>query len=276
VHRSEGSNQLALSSATRSRFTEIDVAPYSPDELQAVLQFELARQLMMRGMGSGDAEAVQCRRALFQAYSSLLSQQRGASKGKCEPHHLLRCVDFLANHDTDLPLLNRLLLAIKVFLVEPLQVPAQLAWADRFWRDFRASERQAYSDADSALVCSLFEEPTDTQCCKLFEIVSVPPGSGLGAPTLVPRLRCVYTGVSAAPRGMLENTRTGAGAGLGDAGSPVGELSLEGIAARMQCAPTRTFVKNVARIFAASKLVLWSVVCDHDAVTGKRPVLSES
>jgi hypothetical protein len=49
VHRAVGSQQIGLSSATRSRFTEINVAPYSGDELQAVLLFELRRAFVALG-----------------------------------------------------------------------------------------------------------------------------------------------------------------------------------------------------------------------------------
>jgi hypothetical protein len=251
-------------------------------------------------MDAAGTEAALCRKALFQAFNSLralLSQQRGASKGKCEPHHLLRCVDFLANHSTDLALFNRLLLAIKVFLVEPLQILAPKGWAEGFWKDFRTSERLPYGESDAALVEGLFADPTDDQCNKLFEVVpgGAPSSAGAGvgsssaaAALAGPRLRCVYTGVSAVPRedaeavegggasgagagadgvgagngtpggagaGVGVGVGAGAGTGAGDTGAADKTLSLEAVAARMQCAPTKTFVKNVARIFAASECV---------------------
>ena len=60
-------------------------------------------------------------------------------------------------------------------------------------------------------------------------------------------LRCVYTGVSVAPRATA--------VGVAESPGLEGLVTLEAVAARMQCAPTKTFVKNVARIFAASECV---------------------
>ena len=48
VQSSEGSRRAALSPALRSRFTEIAVAPYTADELEEVLHFEVHRASIPR------------------------------------------------------------------------------------------------------------------------------------------------------------------------------------------------------------------------------------
>jgi hypothetical protein len=272
VHQGAEFQQVAVSPAARSRFTEIYVAPYSDDELQAVLLFELRRLFGACGHDPLGAEAKECTRVLFSAYASLrtLVGRHGGIRGKCEPHHVLRCVDFLGDHKReDVPLAQRLLLAVKVFLVEPIQIPSPMVWAEAFWRDVRAKDGLLYADADAAMVRSLFEDPTDDQCSRLFEVVDAGAlGMGTGG---MPLLRCVYTGVSAVPRspvsaaGMASMEAPAAGAGAASSGSaaaPAGAgfvFTLQDVHSRMRCAPTKTFVKNVARIFAASTCVLCAV-----------------
>jgi MoxR-like ATPase len=253
VHRSSPSQQLGLSSATRSRFTEISVVPYSDDELMAVLLFELRRQV-------NPTDAPWCQRALFQAYTSLrivATKQRSISRGKCEPHHLLRCVDFLGSQSgMDAPLNQRVLVAVKVFLVEPLQLSSPTGWAESFWHDFQAKEGIVCSDVEIGMVRGLFDDPSDEQCSRLFDVVGGEIASRRQA------LRCVYTGVSAVPRPCVSEAVDG-GAPLSESEAPAGgaggptrvhgpTLTRLGVLSRMRCAATKMFVKNVARILAAS------------------------
>ncbi len=58
------------------------------------------------------------------------------SQSTCEARHLLQCVDFLGSHSAELPLAHRVLVAIKSFLVEPMQLADPVAWAESMWRDF--------------------------------------------------------------------------------------------------------------------------------------------
>jgi hypothetical protein len=63
VRSTGGHQRIALSPATRSRFTEILVSQYDVTELQKVLVFELRRRVLPRGM---DESAVQvAAQALF-------------------------------------------------------------------------------------------------------------------------------------------------------------------------------------------------------------------
>jgi hypothetical protein len=95
------------------------------------------------------------------------------------------------------------------------------------------------------MVCNVFEDPTDDHCSRLFEVLDSDCDGGSNTPLL----RCTYTGVCACPRRSLVTTSEEpamAGAEADDT------FTLLGVIARMRCAPTKTFVRNLARIFAAS------------------------
>ncbi len=94
VHRASPAQQLKLSPATRSRFTEITVNLYSDDELRTVLRSELTRMLPRDG-GAVD----QICTVLFSAYELAITANLQSGKPMAlDSRALLRCVDFISRH----------------------------------------------------------------------------------------------------------------------------------------------------------------------------------
>ncbi len=237
VHAESPTAKINLSPATRSRFTEIYVQPYSREDLEKVVTSLLSAALPSRS--AADTQRIHSAVELMFVLRDEVNNSLGADH-ESDIHKLFRMVYFVLNHDKSVDLVTRVWLAARFFYFDASKSEYQQELMENCLSTLRKrGNMEVCSDAVRAKIEHIFAAPTavhgafvlddDTSNCNLRNV----PLSSIMEPVTqqtgyesVYRLK--YTGVCFKTQHDLD---------LGNA--------------TMASAPIQSFINQVARIFAA-------------------------
>ena len=112
VHRESPTAKMNLSPATRSRFTEVHVQPYSTKDLRSIVKNQLKA---ICPDNANLSTAVQFMFVLRNAVTSVITGRAIQENQDTDVHTLFRMVDFIKNHHPSLDLYKRIWLGIRFF-----------------------------------------------------------------------------------------------------------------------------------------------------------------
>jgi hypothetical protein len=236
--------RVNISPATRSRFTTITLMPYTPEDIQSLLQQQLTLYLCRPGGGGlergASASEVQWLLDLLLTLADVTQQELRAAPNV---RQLLRCVQYIAAADAEPSLAMRLLVGFKWLVLDSLQPDPlqQQHLAARVLEQYSSSSNGSSSRISKAggsslrelqqLLDAAFQLPDDPQLQH--------PGALLRAlPT--GHVQLAFTGVAALSAPTAAATSVSASAN--------GQLLTQ----RLQLSPTPSLISNMARILAAS------------------------
>ena len=117
VHKSHPNQKVHLSPATRSRFTEIQLEPYTKAEVEGIIKYSLISR-MSSGTEKNYADDVASRLCLIA--NGIISEAKNGRLSEHPLRNLLKCVAFIVNPvNSSIPLLpNRVVTASRFFLLD--------------------------------------------------------------------------------------------------------------------------------------------------------------
>ncbi|KAK9820719.1 hypothetical protein WJX74_002690 [Apatococcus lobatus] len=207
VHQHHPQQPLKLSPAIRSRFTEVTISGYTANEIREVVTQELQQRL------PATPDATHLVDKLFAVRAMTTAQGSNAS----DIHRLMRWIDFICNHSSEVSLSRRLLLGARFCYLLPGETIGDQLQAS--WTGILGAS------ADLMWAQRLFTKPAEDD------------KTGPGAPVhLTPdgNVQLAYTGVVA----VLQK-------------QAIQPLTNEMLRDRLKHANTTTFLENTACIFAA-------------------------
>jgi hypothetical protein len=231
--------RLNLSPATLSRFTTIHLAPYSPQDLEQLFLQQLVQQLPGGPQQEGRRQAKPLLMVLLSLKEAVEHKYK---RQEVNARQLMRCISFVAGHETEPLLLQRLLVGFRWFILDLFEpdleqqhhlVKAWLEQVDQVTGVMPALQQLLGSSSDvqrklQKVALAAFDDPPDLD-------------PGMTAASMFKALPCghvclAYTGVAGKPAGA--STEAG----------PEDSLSPNSLA----CTPS--LVINMARILAATTI----------------------
>jgi hypothetical protein len=232
--------RLNLSPATLSRFTTIHLPAYSPQDLEQLLLQQLVRTLAGGQCQNADRQA----KALLVVLLSLKGAvEQKYKRQQVDARQLMRCISFIAAHETEALLLQRLMVGFRWFVLDVFEpdleqqqhlVKAWLEQVDQVPGVLPALQQLLGSSSQlqrnlQKVALAAFDDPPDveprTTAASMFK--ALPCG----------HVRLEYTGVAGRP----------AAATLSGAGH-------DGVLSPSSLACTPSLVINMARILAATTI----------------------
>ena len=220
VHKDRPGQSVNISAATKSRFTEIQVAPYTEPELQQLVREELQSRLG----GTDHVDSIV--HWMFELHKEMPVAQSSSSTPGFDIRQLFHWIQFIASQSQapsgQQPLLSweqRVLLGARFLLFDEAHASVKTAICSKYPALFGATSTPSW-------VGAMFEDPTTDSLYGQTPFALAYDGQSL-------QLR--YTQVAAA---------------LQTAMQPDAHWQKELVESRMFCSVTSTLVKNMARIFA--------------------------
>lgn len=225
VHKDKPGQAINISAATKSRFTEIFVTPYSESELQHMIRDELQHRLPDTKLPEKLVDWMFALRQLW------LNTQGSSGQAASDISQLFRWVNLIetqsrapAGQEPVLSWEARVLLGARFLYFEEGHTTAQAKISEAYPSIFGGSSS---SSSTPAWVGNMFGEPSEADLFQQTPFILAQQGHSL-------QLR--YTQVAAR---------------LETAMPPGADIKEDLVVPRMFCAVTSTLIKNIASIFAA-------------------------
>ncbi|CAF1367770.1 unnamed protein product, partial [Rotaria sordida] len=219
IHQEEEHQLAKVSPSTRSRFTVIRISSYNTDELKSLSKTELIQ-------GGIDIDQVDL---VVETMFSLLQEIEKITVTKINIHVLFRWLDFITNHQNSLLLEHRIILGARFFLFDSLSIDNQ----DNTYEQWCLKNPSLWISSPLQYR-SIFQLPSPQHGA----FILTSNNKSLPCPFEIDIRRKFIA---------LRYT------GVGYSCSNTDEIpSIEELTNRFYCAPTPTFLQQIARIFAAT------------------------